>query len=327
MQNTSINSLVPPLLYVLQGIPGGGKSTIAKQILEINAPALRINRDDLRAMTGAVRPPESLIIESERKLARLWLSLGITVVVDDTNLTARSHASWSELAKQAGAALRFIDVHAANSERGRLGNSIEQARLVNSERETPVPEDAMDNFQALYQDYRVFLTPHPNLTHLTGPLRLPRPRAIICDLDGTLLYSDGKRNMYDPGDACLTDTWNYGLLDIMAALRLDSSIGKIIFLTGRTLSKATEAATLQKLHEKFYSRHFGSVDDRTSTFSLLGRGPADTRADWLVKKDFFLSLIAPQYHVAYVFDDRPQVCRMWQQLGLPLYQLGFGREF
>lgn len=54
---------------------------------------------------------------------------------------------------------------------------------------------------------------------------------------------------------------------------------------------------------------------------LIMRAGGDTRQDSVVKREIFDTLIAPNFDVRMVVDDRPQVCDVWRDLGLPLIQV------
>jgi len=85
-------------LVILRGLPASGKTTWAKRwVTEDPRIRARINRDDLRAMAhnGVHLPPEkrkrgteNMIIAMERALIRELLQIGVSVVIDDTNLAS-----------------------------------------------------------------------------------------------------------------------------------------------------------------------------------------------------------------------------------------------
>ena len=47
----------------------------------------------------------------------------------------------------------------------------------------------------------------------------------------------------------------------------------------------------------------------------------DSRKDSIIKKEIFLEHIDKEYNVMSVFDDRPQVIRMWRDLGLFVFDV------
>lgn len=55
---------------------------------------------------------------------------------------------------------------------------------------------------------------------------------------------------------------------------------------------------------------------------LIMRSEGDNRKDTVVKEEMFWIHIADNYNVKAVIDDRPSVCRMWQELGLKVINVG-----
>lgn len=101
-----------PTLTVLMGYPASGKTTIANKM--VKAGAVRVNRDDIRAMTGQSyqRDLENGVREAEMTIARVALGAGFDVVVDDTNLTRHARNMWEAFANRFTAGQvewKFID--------------------------------------------------------------------------------------------------------------------------------------------------------------------------------------------------------------------------
>lgn len=88
-------------LIVMQGIPGSGKSTRAKEIAGSVIKPIRLNRDVLREMLhfGAwTKQNELQTIEAEKALAHTFLMMGHTVIIDDTNLNQKALDIWQKVA-------------------------------------------------------------------------------------------------------------------------------------------------------------------------------------------------------------------------------------
>jgi len=117
--------LVPPVVLVLVGAPGSGKSTFASRLAPAAPAATR--RASAGKSTGA---PGSLQLASPWKRvcqdilkskeaclrsARACLEQGLSVVIDRTNVDADQRSLWLELARQTGAACHclVLDVPAA----------------------------------------------------------------------------------------------------------------------------------------------------------------------------------------------------------------------
>ncbi|MBM0201793.1 AAA family ATPase [Micromonospora sp. STR1s_5] len=97
-----------PVLYVTVGLPGSRKTTWARA-----TGYTRLNRDDLRDQMHGVRDytpeHEREVTIAQHAAAAALLRAGITVVTDDTNLSADHMARWEELAERCGARLVVVD--------------------------------------------------------------------------------------------------------------------------------------------------------------------------------------------------------------------------
>ena len=130
-------------------------------------------------------------------------------------------------------------------------------------------------------------------------------RAVIFDVDGTLA-GRCDRDVYDASKA-INDPVHE---DVRTALYTYYLVGiPIIILTGRGGEhKDITVAWLEKNDIPFSEIHT--------------RTEGDNRADWIVKQELFETKIAPYYNVIGVYDDRPQVLRMWYEKGLTTFRVG-----
>lgn len=131
---------------------------------------------------------------------------------------------------------------------------------------------------------------------------------VIVDIDGTIA-SMKNRKPYD-WDKVYNDDVIREHEKIIESYVKDNYIDKIIFLTGRDGSAYED--TLRWLNRKSVLSMF--------EFELYSRAEGDTRKDYLVKQELFLEHCS-EYNVRAVFDDRPQVLRMWLNLGLKVYPM------
>jgi hypothetical protein len=90
---------------------------------------------------------------------------------------------------------------------------------------------------------------------------------------------------------------------------------KIVFMSGRP--ERLRKATLTWLANNV--NHYLADTDK-----LFMRPDNDTREDYIVKKELYLTHVEPHYNVVAVFDDRKQVVDMWRSLGLTCYQVAEG---
>lgn len=269
-------------LKMLSSLPGSGKTTLARQMVEEGGSCGRINRDDLRAMlfnskwTG---PREGVVIEVEKAIARVLLNHGLTPLVDDTNLTKKHVALWNEFCKSWGADFQAVPV----------ATDLAECIRRDSQREKPVGE-AVINRMALFAGLIDF-----------GPKPI-----VICDIDGTI--ADGThREHHLKGDKKDWKAYYSELHDdlpieeIMERLDEITKDHTILMVSGRPDTYGQETLV--------WLRRFGVPFDH-----LFMRAGNDKREDSIIKKEILDKL--PKEQIVQVFDDRPRVCRMWESEGL-----------
>jgi len=131
-----------------------------------------------------------------------------------------------------------------------------------------------------------------------------KPSAVIFDIDGTLaaMVDRGPFDWAKVG----TDKVNQPVADF---LRYASQEHAIIIMSGR--DSVCRAETLNWLNK---NKIFYSV--------LFMRKENDMRKDAEIKEELFFEHVAPFYNVKWVCDDRPQIVRKWQELGLWTFNVG-----
>ncbi|MCO6175318.1 hypothetical protein NHF50_09715 [Flavobacterium sp. NRK F10] len=134
------------------------------------------------------------------------------------------------------------------------------------------------------------------------------PKAIICDLDGTLALMNG-RNPFDAG-RCEHDVLNEPVGNL---LRNYKKLGyQILLVSGR--EEQFKPQTLL-----FLEKHAIAFDQ------LLMRKSKDYRKDAIIKTEVYKQYIQDNYFIEFVLDDRNQVVDMWRkELGLPCFQVFYG---
>ena len=97
-------------LLITRGLPASGKTTFARKLQPY---VVRVNRDDLRRMLHGRRLysqwAECQVTAVQRALVEVLLRARAEVIVDDTNLRARTVREWAELAARLDATLEVHD--------------------------------------------------------------------------------------------------------------------------------------------------------------------------------------------------------------------------
>lgn len=277
-------------LLMLKGLPGSGKSTYAKKLVE-ESDYYRVNKDDLRAMVHNSRwgkERERFILRWRDQLVRDSLDAGKNVVVDDTNLAPKHEETLRQIAKDNRAIfeVRFFDTPVE----------------VCIERDLKRPNSV--GAKVIMDMYNQFLKPAPAQAPVIDP---SLPFAVICDIDGTLAHMTN-RGPYDTSkylDDAKDDTVHF------AFARLAEGATRII-CSGRSDEFREDT-------EKWLANHGITYD------LLLMRPAKDVRKDSIIKRELYEDNIRGKYNVRLVLDDRNQVVDMWRdELGLKVFQVAPG---
>lgn len=285
-------------VIVMRGLPGSGKSTYAKELLaETTNTYKRINRDELRLMFDAgytSNGNEKFIKKVRDILIVKALEEGKHVIVDDTNLSERNITRITQLVDE------FNKEHNNNVsiEVKEFDTPLNECIARDAKREKPVGEKVIrDMHRRFFSDGNRYANQDESL-----------PKAIICDLDGTLAIIDG-RNPFD-AQGCENDLLN---IPVANAVKNYADLGhKILLLSGRS-------GEFRPQTERWLEKHNINYD------LLVMRKKNDNRKDSIVKREFYDTNIANKYAVEVVFDDRNQVVNMWRdELKLPCFQVYYG---
>lgn len=137
------------------------------------------------------------------------------------------------------------------------------------------------------------------------------PKAIICDLDGTLALL-GSRSPYDTKRA-LEDALNHPVANLIEVYDHQTTFDvQLLLLSGRD-------DAYRSITEEWLRMH-----DITHYEALFLRKTGDRRKDFVVKREIYEQHIKDAYDVLFVLEDRDQVVRMWRELGLTCFQVEYG---
>lgn len=132
------------------------------------------------------------------------------------------------------------------------------------------------------------------------------PKAIICDIDGTLAYNH-HRNPFDWAQLLL-DNVNHAVNEVLNVFR-EKGI-HIIIVTAR--SYEAKEGTL-----KWLEKH------NISFTEFFIRKDHDLRQDCIIKEEFWRDIIK-RYSILFLLDDRDQVVNHGRKLGLNVFQVNDG---
>ena len=317
-----------PQMLILSGLPASGKSTRAiAWVTEDPDARIRINYDDLRvARYGPSwrfnRKEENEMKQAAFEIAKKALRAGLSVVIDNTNLTEGVRAHWRALGENLGAEVVYEEIDTD------VRVCVDRDKLRDGSRRVG---RAVIERMALFH----------GLLDWSDTKRYPN-RFVICDIDGTLsdpghrlhlvkgldcdcgassksqciaegCGAQGAFKDWDKFHELVTeDTLKEPIARLLGHFR---SLGyHILICSGRWLDKGCGKAT-----EDWLDRHGIPYDH------LFMRGAGDSREDSVIKMEI-LELL-PKERIAYVLDDRPRVLRMWQAHGLTTLAVGSLNEF
>jgi Predicted kinase len=267
----------------------------------------RVCRDDIRfSLYGKYwGVDESVVTQVENAMIEAALSAGQDTVVDATNLSRNYLRTKLSLASKYGAQVVFKDFPIS------LQGAIERDK----NRERTVGEDVVHHF---FKQYKINTEtgvlppapePLPNFEQYTTDYS--KPRAYIVDTDGTVANHEGVRSPYDTSKYALDNLHRHVAGIVYALNKADVAV---IGLSGRD--------------EKFRTvTQDWWLDNGMEFDDFFMRPVGDTRMDAIVKYELFKEYVEPKYSVLGAFDDRPQVIRMWETIGVPVFNVGTGEEF
>ena len=160
---------------------------------------------------------------------------------------------------------------------------------------------------------------------------------IICDVDGTLMNVEARRQLavkmkgkydkkmnwdvfLDPQNMLALDTPNWDVVNVIKKLKTDNK-DTIIFTSAR--NERHRQATLAQIEKKcLISMYITTYSQQGNRLYL--RADNDFRPDDITKKELYEQIVRDGFKPELAFDDRDQVVKMWRELGLQCYQVRAG---
>lgn len=304
------------VLYIMVGLPGSGKSTYAKWLLDISPPGemAAISRDGLRdeyfhTRVGLTQDQESHITSLQHSQIHNMLERGLSVVVHDCNLRMQYRKQLAQIAENLG--VQWIQVDLTHV-------SLETCLDRNAKRDVPVPEEVI---RGMYNRYikankgkaMALPTVKPRDVLPSHEMYVPDtnlPGAVLVDIDGTVALHEGVRGPYDTSRYHL-DRPNVPIIDMVRHEAYDLG-NLIVFGSGR--NERFREITMEWLFQEV----------KVPIAGMFMRGLNDTRNDAIVKLELFDKHIRNSFNIKRVYDDRNRVVAAYRSIGLPVLQVADG---
>jgi len=317
-------------IIFMKGLPGSGKSTKAKEIMEQSGNFVRLNRDLLRLMlhfnkwTGK---NEGITKDVQRNIAKILLEKGINVIIDDTNLGEGHLQSWKSLAEETNSKFQVEDLT--------KNINIKELFKRDSEREKLVGRHVIVSMAMQYGLIS------PKNFGILG-------KWIICDIDGTIAEISHRLHFVKKtcadcghlldGQNCVAGgvhdkkDWKSFFAEMMdddvrtdirdMILDYKEKGYSIIFVSGRPDNYRDETK-YWLTYTAFKDIKFVEGEDYAT---ILMRRAGDRRSDNETKKDI-LETYFNKNDIELVIDDRPRVIKMWREQNLKVMDVGQDIDF
>jgi predicted kinase len=296
-----------PKYVAFVGIPGSGKSTMAKRLVKSwNGPTVVVCRDTIREeLFGPdykfTKAREAAVTGRKVEMIVSAVADGHNIIVDETHCTEKARVSTKNLFKDLGKEVEFIPLI--------MSFDVDKCHKNNVDRDAVVPFTVLER---MFEGFLEFAKTDPIGTWVPDNYKkvAGRQSCIIVDVDGTLADHKGIRSPFDWGSV----GQDRPKQEVINMIRMLADDHRVIVFSGRDGSCYNET-------QKWLVANGVPFDE------LHLREAGSMEKDYLVKMRMYRNHIEGKYNVAAVFDDRAQVCRYWAALGLPLFQIGFNNFF
>jgi len=298
-----------PQILILIGAPGSGKSTFAKYHIRTEENWMRLCRDDFRMMhfTYSNLSPreEGLITDMLDVSIEALLRKRCNVLIDATHCRAEYLNHYIEkFNTMADISFKIFEADAKEL--------AERCDKRNKETGKYIPVNVQKRYMKELEELKKTfdLSPRPMIKKRDERIEqnTKLPKAIICDLDGTLALMDD-RNPFDASGSD-QDKLNEPVANTLKVFAKEGY--RILLVSGREDRFSEPTLRFLEMHSIPYHQ-------------LWMRQSKDYRKDAIIKKEIFDDEIKDKYYVEFVLDDRDQVVDMWRKkLKLACFQVNYG---
>lgn len=301
-----------PVLTVVIGLPGSGKTTLAREMVAASGGKMvMVSRDDIRRGMGTNLDSDGelgwMITQIQEEQIRLALKQGLDVVSHDQNLRMEYRKRLRAVSDSVGAdytqvELTDVPLHVCLERNAkRTGHKVPEEyirsqferHIKNNKNPMPFPSPKLVDLPYQREQYV------PDTS---------KPKAVIFDIDGTLALHEGVRGPYDTSRYHL-DRPNLPVIDMARHEAYDLG-NKILFTSGR--------------HIDFFGVSEDWIYQEVKVpIERMFMRPGPGRDD-IVKLDLFDQHIRNNYNVLRVYDDRNRVVAAWRSIGLTCLQVADG---
>lgn len=291
-------------LWCLSGLPGSGKSTKAKEIMDTHNNTFRVNKDSIRQclhMKDFNPKHEGLIEDMNNLMVNYLIAKGKNVIVDNTHLSESDVNKYKKLAEEKGIHFEAVNLDVPVEE------CIKRDSLRRLKGERYVGPDVIINMAWRYNIYK---SPH---------------NCMVTDLDGTLANCEKRRHFVrninnDP-------TWKKNWGAFFKLVKTDTPNQFIVDKIKKVKGEGLDVIIVSARPE--YTRK--DTEDWLNMYSipydrLLMRASNDSRDDEIVKPEIVEKYLDKSKILEW-YDDRPKVIRAIRALGINVIDVGNGEEF
>ena len=312
------------VIILTRGIQGSGKSTWAKQWVQVDPlNRIRYNNDDIRLSQGVYWPEDNKALTKKEKTVKsiknfavfTYMENGYDIVIDNMNLNPKEVNYWQSNIEQFNNLHKDIEYHLEFKD---FFIPVEECIARDAQRSNPIGASII---KKTYRQYRSLIIDIETKKLLDNqiPVNDVLPNCIIADMDATICFNVTQRPFFGNGaaDKMMEDVPNKPIIKLINNyLKCASENDRIFIITGRENTPAIHEATLN------YIKKYVSEDER---IILLMRNLNDHSSGDICKKYIYETFIKDKYNVDFVLDDSNKIVKMYRELGLTVLQPNEGK--